>query len=184
MANVDLEVAFHLADAADSVTLRWWNPTGVASKAKLDGSPVTEADIAAEEAVLEAARESCPGDGFLGEEVGERPGTTGRRWIVDGIDGTRFFAAGAPTWGTLIALEWDARLSSACPPALPKTEDGGPHVVKVHSQVGRVVVPARPGFTWHRGGIPVRTESSLFPPTARSPRTSSRRLARGGWATS
>lgn len=100
-------MAFRLADIADGVTLRWWSPNGVASKAKVDGSPVTEADIAAEKAVLDAVREVCPGDGILGEEIGERLGATGRRWIVDGIDGTRYFAAGQPTWGTLIALEYD-----------------------------------------------------------------------------
>lgn len=106
----DLDLAFALADLADSETLRWWSPRGVAATAKADGSPVTAADVAAEEAVLAAVREARPGDGVLGEEIGERPGTTGRRWIVDGIDGTRFFAAGLPTWGTLIALEEHGRI--------------------------------------------------------------------------
>lgn len=101
----DLRLAFALADLADRATLRWWSSDGVTSTTKADGSPVTLADVAAEEAVLEAVLDACPGDGFLGEEVGQRPGTTGRRWIVDGIDGTKYFAAGQPTWGTLIALE-------------------------------------------------------------------------------
>lgn len=108
--DLDLTLAFHLADLADAMTLRWWSPNGVASTAKVDGSPVTEADVAAEEAVLDAVREARPGDGFLGEEVGERLGTTDRRWIVDGIDGTRFFAAGLPEWGTLIALDCDGEI--------------------------------------------------------------------------
>jgi histidinol-phosphatase len=101
----DLALAVALADLADRETMRRWSPDGVASTSKADGSPVTAADVAAEEAVLEAVRAAHPDDGFLGEEVGERVGTTGRRWIVDGIDGTRFFAAGRSTWGTLIALE-------------------------------------------------------------------------------
>lgn len=94
-----------MADAADLATLEWWSPDGVVSTTKADGSPVTEADVAAERALLGIVLDVCPSDGFVGEEVGERPGTSGRRWIVDGIDGTRFFAAGLPTWGTLIALE-------------------------------------------------------------------------------
>lgn len=106
----DLDLAFGLADIADQATLRWWHPQGVLSRAKGDGSPVTEGDIAAEEAVLGAVQYHRPGDGFLGEEIGERRGTTGRRWIVDGIDGTRFFASGEPTWGTLIALEADGEI--------------------------------------------------------------------------
>jgi len=32
-----------------------------------------------------------PNDGFLGEEFGDQPGTSGFRWIVDPIDGTRSF---------------------------------------------------------------------------------------------
>ena len=108
--NPDLELAFRLADVADAATLGWWDTSGVASIPKADGTPVTKADVAAEEAMLDAVRLARPGDAFLGEEVGERTGTTGRRWIVDGIDGTRFFAAGLPTWGTLIALEQDGQI--------------------------------------------------------------------------
>ena len=103
----DLALAFRLADLADTITLGWWMPTGVAWTLKDDGSPVTAADLAAEEAVLDAVRKACPDDAFVGEEVGEHPGTSGRRWIVDGIDGTRLFAAGRPEWGSLIALECD-----------------------------------------------------------------------------
>ena len=104
-AHPDLLLALSLADQADRVTLEWWNPRGVAATVKANGSPVTAADVAAEQAVLRAVLDACPGDGFLGEEIGSRPGTTDRRWNVDGIDGTRAFVAGLPTWGTLIALE-------------------------------------------------------------------------------
>ena len=77
---------------------------------KADGTPVTEADSAAEQAVFGGLQETFPSDAFLGEEIGARPGTSGRRWIVDGIDGTYFFAGGEPTWGTLIALETDGQI--------------------------------------------------------------------------
>jgi fructose-1,6-bisphosphatase/inositol monophosphatase family enzyme len=40
-------------------------------------------------------RPYCTDDGFVGEEFGHHAGGSGRRWIADGIDGTRFFAAGA-----------------------------------------------------------------------------------------
>ena len=43
-------------------------------------------------------------DGILGEEFGATPGTSGRTWVLDPVDGTRAFLAGAPTWGVLIAL--------------------------------------------------------------------------------
>lgn len=102
----DLELAFHLIDEADAETARRWR-TGASAWMKDDGTPVTAADIAAEEAMLSALRRACPEDGFLGEELGEHSSHNGRRWIADGIDGTRFYAAGSETWGTLLALEID-----------------------------------------------------------------------------
>jgi histidinol-phosphatase len=103
--STDLQLAFQLADIADAITQEAWSSSGVRSTTKSDGSPVTEADIAAEHAMRSHLLAACPADGFVGEEIGEIIGTSGRRWIVDGIDGTRFFAAGHRTWGTLIALE-------------------------------------------------------------------------------
>lgn len=83
---------------------------GVAFTDKHDGSPVTEADLAVEEALLDLVARSRPGDGFLGEETGlSNDGP--RLWIVDPIDGTRSFAAGGRAWGTLIALSVHGRLT-------------------------------------------------------------------------
>src|SRR5439155_25470471 len=44
--------------------------------------------------------------GFLGEEHGEKPGSTGFRWVIDPIDGTRNFVRGIPIWATLVGLEY------------------------------------------------------------------------------
>ena len=45
-----------------------------------------------------------PRDGIIGEEYGEKAGTTGRVWVLDPIDGTTSFIAGRPIFGTLVAL--------------------------------------------------------------------------------
>lgn len=66
--------------------------------------PVTEADHAAERAIRDLLRAECPRDGIVGEEFGVHDGTSGRRWIVDPIDGTRSFLAGVPLFGTIIGL--------------------------------------------------------------------------------
>jgi histidinol-phosphatase len=47
-----------------------------------------------------------PQDAFLGEESGDHAGTSGYRWIIDPIDGTRNFVRGIPLWGTLVGLEY------------------------------------------------------------------------------
>jgi histidinol-phosphatase len=71
---------------------------------KRDGSPVTVADRAAEQAARDWLTERFPNDGILGEEMGEVRQGAARRWILDPIDGTRTFVRGVPLWGTLVAL--------------------------------------------------------------------------------
>ena len=73
---------------------------------KADDSPVTVADRGAEQLIRKLVSKHFPGDGFLGEEFGDQPGTTGFRWIIDPIDGTKSFVRHVPLWGTLLGLEY------------------------------------------------------------------------------
>ena len=104
-------VAHALADAAARETRPRFrcHDLDVADKGggRFDASgfdPVTEADRAAEAAMLAVLADRRPGDGVLGEEHGGRPGESGLTWVLDPIDGTRAFVCGAPVWGTLIAV--------------------------------------------------------------------------------
>jgi histidinol-phosphatase len=83
---------------------------GVEGEDKADDSPVTEADRACEQLIVSELQKAFPEDGFLGEEGTSDPGWSGRRWIVDPIDGTRDFLRGLPTWSNLIALEADGEV--------------------------------------------------------------------------
>jgi myo-inositol-1(or 4)-monophosphatase len=77
------------------------------------GSPtnlVTEMDARAEALILERLRAACPDDAILSEEMGAAPGRSGRRWIVDPLDGTTNYAHGVPLYGVSIALEIDGRV--------------------------------------------------------------------------
>ena len=74
---------------------------------KADESPVTIADREAENAIRTVIQAAFPEDGWLGEETGTSGGSSGRRWIVDPIDGTRNFVRGVPLWATLVACEED-----------------------------------------------------------------------------
>src|SRR5262245_37890400 len=73
---------------------------------KPDSSPVTVADKSAEQLIREAVTKAFPHDGFLGEEFGDQPGTSGYRWIIDPIDGTKSFIRHIPIWATLVGLEY------------------------------------------------------------------------------
>jgi histidinol-phosphatase len=104
----DLALALRLADAADELTGAAFTGDRLAHELKADGSPVSETDLAVERRIAGIVADERPGDGLLGEEVGES-GPTARRWIVDGIDGTVLFVAGVPGWSTQIALEVGGR---------------------------------------------------------------------------
>ncbi len=101
--EADLALAHRLADAAAAVTAPWFGDR-LPVELKSDASPVTEVDRAAERAIRTVLAEAAPGDGILGEEGGEAPGTTGRTWVIDPVDGTKLYAEGIPLWTTLIAL--------------------------------------------------------------------------------
>ncbi len=103
----ELDVAMEAAWAAGRATLRWFQ-AGVEAERKADRSPVTVADRQAESVMREILRRRFPGDAILGEEAGEEAGESGgsgRRWILDPIDGTRSFVRGVPLYGVMAALE-------------------------------------------------------------------------------
>jgi histidinol-phosphatase len=104
-----LEFAVELGKGAGEITLRYFRKEPETST-KADGSYVTIADREAEKYLRRQIAERFPDDGFLGEEEGESLGRSGRRWIVDPIDGTFAFVHGVPFYGVLIALEIDGKL--------------------------------------------------------------------------
>lgn len=100
-----LGVAFRLADAADAVSLPQFRSEAVLQGHKEDGTPVSQIDLDAELAMQAVLRREAPEDAVVGEEIGEHPGSSGRRWILDGIDGTHSYGLGRPGWCTAISLE-------------------------------------------------------------------------------
>ena len=101
--DADLELALELADVAATVTRSAFGGRQRV-QLKADATPVTEVDAAAERAIRSLLADRRPDDGVRGEEAGETPGTSGRVWVIDPIDGTRMFAEGIPLWTTLIGL--------------------------------------------------------------------------------
>jgi myo-inositol-1(or 4)-monophosphatase len=89
------------ARAAHDALTRPLNPRVKSVAADL----VTEADAAAEAAAAAVVEAHRPHDGILGEEGTQAHGA-GRRWLIDGIDGTLAFASGIPAgWCSAVALE-------------------------------------------------------------------------------
>src|SRR5207249_1849322 len=71
---------------------------------------VTEIDARAEELIVGRLLAAFPDDGILAEERGARRGRSGRRWIIDPLDGTTNYAHGLPIFGVSIGLEADRRV--------------------------------------------------------------------------
>lgn len=115
----ELETGRSIARQAGEIALRYYR-TDIAFEAKSDHSPVTRADRECEQFIARELERAFPDDGLLGEEGAQKPSRSGRRWIIDPIDGTRDFVRGNPAWANLIGLEADGEVVAgfACMPAL------------------------------------------------------------------
>ena len=85
------------------------------------GDLVTEADVAAEQAVLAVLERDTPELGVLAEESGRRVGSgSPLEWCVDPLDGTTNYAHRYPFFGTSIGLTWNGQplLGALAVPAL------------------------------------------------------------------
>ena len=125
-----VEVALAACDEADAISLASFRQS-IRIEAKPDASFVTEADTAVERAIRERITARFPDHGLVGEEYGVAEAASGRRWIIDPIDGTHNYMRGVPVYATLIGLEIDGALV-----------------------VGAVSAPAlhRRWFSWQGGG--------------------------------
>lgn len=135
-----LDFAVDLTRRAGKLTLRWFNDPDLAVMRKADGTPVTEADRAAERLIRQELAASFPDDAVVGEEEGVAAGTSGRRWVIDPIDGTKAFTHGVPLYTTLLALE----------------DDQGPAVGVIHVPALDEIVAAGRGLGCSHDGRPAQ----------------------------
>lgn len=112
-ARVLLEAVAEVARIAGDVALgHFGGPLDV--ELKVDGSPVTVADRAAEYAARAWLDRRFPDDSIEGEEMGRSREGAARRWLIDPIDGTKAFVRGVPLWGTLVAVTEGTEVLAGC----------------------------------------------------------------------
>src|SRR5260370_118713 len=99
----ELEVAVRASNQAVELALRY--QPGIIAETKSDKSPVTVADRECEMLIAHIFCEAFPADRLLREEAATVESRSGRRWIIDPIDGTRDYLRGNPLWCNLIGLE-------------------------------------------------------------------------------
>jgi histidinol phosphatase-like enzyme (inositol monophosphatase family) len=100
-----LDEAVDLARRAGELTLGWFRSPNLVVDRKANATPVTAADRAAERFLREELAGRHPDDEVIGEEEPPTPGTSGRRWVIDPIDGTKAFTHGVPLYCTLLAMD-------------------------------------------------------------------------------
>jgi myo-inositol-1(or 4)-monophosphatase len=108
----DLELAERAARLGGDLLLeRFHGPLkGVHSKSTVTDL-VSEADTASEAAIKRLLADERPDDGLLAEEGSAQDSASGRRWVVDPLDGTVNYLYRLPAWCVSVALE-DARGSA------------------------------------------------------------------------
>jgi myo-inositol-1(or 4)-monophosphatase len=81
---------------------------------------ITDADLASREAVRAFLARNCTGEAIFDEEGGIMPGSRGRFWVVDPLDGTVNASAGLPLWSVSVALLEDGRelVGAVCAPGV------------------------------------------------------------------
>jgi histidinol-phosphatase len=139
-----LDLALDLLPVARAEILPRFRRT--ATELKGDGTPVTEADRAAERAMRAVLRDKLPTHRITGEEYGsDGPADARHEWLLDPVDGTAWFTLGIPVFGTLVAL----------------LEDGEPILGVIDfPAMDETVYAARGLGCWHRVGdeAPVRVQ--------------------------
>ncbi|HEY1726190.1 MAG TPA: inositol monophosphatase family protein [Steroidobacteraceae bacterium] len=103
MASKELQAALDAARAAAEVIQGFYR-RNLAVRIKADKSPVTEADVRAEQVIYELLHARFPDYGFYGEETGRHAPDADNIWLVDPIDGTKSFVRDSPFFSTQIAL--------------------------------------------------------------------------------
>lgn len=106
-AQVEERIKFALmaSEYAQRLVLKYFLDASLQVDFKADHSPVTAADRGAEEILRKEIGQAYPDDALLGEEFGEKTGTSGYRWVLDPVDGTKSFVYGVPLYGMLIGLQ-------------------------------------------------------------------------------
>jgi len=101
----EVEVARRAALRAAEIIARFSEGTRE-SWEKAEDSPVTQADLAANAAIVAELEASFPEDGILSEEKVDSPQRRNRSrlWVVDPLDGTKEFIEGVPQFAVSIAL--------------------------------------------------------------------------------
>jgi histidinol-phosphatase len=105
----ELQKAIEISRKAGALAMQLFNRE-LPAEEKDDASPVTIADRECERLISRMLLENFGEDGILGEEGARVPSKSGRRWLIDPIDGTRDFVRHNPFWSVQLALQVESKV--------------------------------------------------------------------------
>ncbi len=142
----DAALAAELVQQAGALAARI-RSGGLDVEEKTSGSDVvTQADLASERLIVDRLAAERPDDAIVGEEGTSRPGTSGRTWVIDPVDGTFNFMRGSDWWCSALALTDadDVVLGAVFHPARDETWVGGPDLPSTRNGVRLEPLPDTP----------------------------------------
>ncbi len=99
-----LQLATMAAARSAQFLVDGWAQRSVVSTKSSASDVVTQMDRGSEELLVETIRAERPDDAILGEEGGQREGSTGVRWVIDPLDGTVNYLYGLPMWSVSVGV--------------------------------------------------------------------------------
>jgi myo-inositol-1(or 4)-monophosphatase len=137
------ELAVQLAVAAGRLQVERRGTVVVGSKAHANDL-VSDVDLTSERLIVDGLARAWPEDGILAEEGSSARASSGWRWVIDPLDGTRNYLTGAGPWSVCIALQ----------------EGATTRVAVVHDPVAGETFSAVIGSGADLGGVPLAATST------------------------
>jgi len=151
-----------IADAVGEVHRKYFRQP-VTTEYKEDSSPVTQADKESETLMRDMVMKKFPAHGILGEEFPPYQADAEFVWIIDPVDGTKYFMTGHPTFALLLGLAYQGEfILGVIDQAISQERwvgadnhgsflNGEPVTTRKCPSLGKAIL-ARPGFEWHTEG--------------------------------
>lgn len=108
--NMYASILIKATQAGAAELKKYFNGSFEISKKEGLNNLVTEADFAADKAIIQVIKESFPQDGIISEESEGQNDDAEYKWIIDPIDGTVNFSNGIPICCVSVALQYKSEI--------------------------------------------------------------------------
>lgn len=156
------DFAHQVADAIGDIHRKYYRQP-ISTEYKDDSSPVTQVDKESEELMREMVMRQFPDHGILGEEYPPHQENAEFVWVIDPVDGTKYFMTGHPTFALLLGLAYQGEfILGVIDQAISRERwigadgvgtflNGQPVTTRKCKSVDEAII-ARAGFEWHTEG--------------------------------